>query len=190
MLSNFGIRRLSISPSSPRRQRRRVLPWETLEARYALSSMVLESDPCVTAAVEVTYDESTLLATPADSETATDGNLVGPLEADAYYESLDAAPAAKIEAEGEALSPPVIDRFDVDLANGFLLVTGHVSDDVIAIVGYVVRFGDLLEGHIAIPMPNGFFHYYTPMAPGTIGMVSAVATDNTGLLSQEVQDFV
>ena len=170
-------------PSSFSGFRRRRLQLECLDSRHALSSIVgLESEPCPDVGAEVASERAATVIDPATAEVqAAPGEFVGPLEADAYFAAVDAAPS--IQAEGEAAGAPEIDRFEVEDGPLFLFITGHVTDDQLPEVGCIIRFGGLLEGQITATLPDGSFFYYTILPPGASGTITAVAVDSLGLVS-------
>ncbi len=169
---------------------RRALRMESLESRYALST-TLGFEECAAGSAEIAHDE-----TPAITDTETVGeleeNVAGPIEADTYYATIGSESTSGWTAapEGEASGAPVIDRFEVTHSSMYLYVTGHVTDDNIPQGGFVVRFGGVLEGHQTSVMPDGTFYFYRTLAPGTTGMVSAVAIDETGLVSPVVSQMI
>ncbi len=167
------------------RCRRRVLRVESLESRYALSSVAaLGLEECASGSV-ATYEEAPAIEGQVVSEPAAEDPVMGPIEADAYYSAVETAVQSEptAVAEGEAAGIPVIDQFEVDSSTMYWFVSGHITDDDGAMAGYVVRFGGLLEGHSTTALPDGSFFFYTMMPPGTTGTVEAVATDPTGLES-------
>lgn len=164
----------------------RTLRIEALESRYVLSTMpAFDGDPCPLEPLDAAAEEPVAAVEPS-GDTVADGDdgFVGPLEQDAYFDSLDAAQAdaPTIQAEGESGGAPVLERLTGTSNSMYWILSGYVTDDVDPVYGRVY-FGEDLEGHFTDLMPDGSFSYYTFIAPGTAGTVSAFAKDADGNLS-------
>jgi len=177
----------AIEPTTKSRRSRR-LALETLESRLALSTVDSSSlDPCPSLQAEPAIVESG--GTMADSivgdspfaEQSDHDDFVGPLEADAYFESIQATESTVFVAEGEAQPnvAPTLLSFEAVRIGNYWLLSGTVIDDLVP-SNCRVYFDGVLNGQSATVMPDGSFWHYTYYDPELTTIVNAVARDSQG----------
>ncbi len=164
----------------------RALRLEALESRFALSSIAtIDGASCLPEAEADTTQQSAVIATaPISASIAETDEFVGPLEADSYYASLESTtPTTPTTiAEGEWVgTPPVLDSLNGSVNGMYWILSGHVTDDQPS--STMVSFGGELAGNSTMVMSDGTFHFYYPMPPGSGGIVTAVAVDTQGNMS-------
>jgi hypothetical protein len=172
----------------------RSLRLETLETRYALSSLTT-MDPSACLPVE---DEQLAVATaisdsteaPAESEAA---EFVGPLEADAYFQSLSETEPASTVQEGEdteetTKTSPTIWTFGVSYDGNYWIVAGELTDDNVLECRVNLTFDGVLQTPALEVMPDGSFIQYLTQHPGSV--VSADAIDGDGNTSNTMTAIV
>lgn len=84
---------------------------------------------------------------------------------------------------------PIIQNYEaVPLPDDVWLFRGTVVDENPGVMQ--IRFGGLLDGHTTTVESDGSFEYAEIFQPGQEGLVSAITTDELGVDSNEVGDFV
>ena len=122
------------------------------------------------------------------SVDSVQAELVGPLEADAYFEAISAPEPSSITAEGEGefpSLPPVLLTFTAVRYGPYWLLSGRVVDDMNP-SNCRVYFDGILEGESTGVMPDGSFMYYVPNAPGMYEFINAIAKDVNGNVSNSM----
>lgn len=177
------------------RRTRRRLRIETLETRYALSSLTtIDPDSCLPVEDEQEAVESTVsVSDPAPAE-GEEEVFVGPLEADVYYESLAESeselPAQEGEDTGTTTSgDPTIWTFSVSYDGNYWIIAGELTDDKDPSYCTVALYYDgVLQSLTLDVLSDGSFMHYEITSPGSV--VSGVATDADGNTSNMMATIV
>ena len=169
---------------------RRQLCFEGLEARYALSAAVGDViETCPAAELQSPEGEQAFTSslpassspTTASESTALGVDFVGPLEIDAYFQSISTTDAATVaaEGEGEANVAPTLLTFSAVRNGNYWVLTGTVTDDT-DLTQCRVYYDGIMSGQASSVMPDGSFWRYIPYMPGMTTVVNAVARDAQG----------
>lgn len=192
---SFNSSLLLETPVRKSRRSMRRLRMETLETRYALSSLTtIDSDACLPVEEEQEAVASTVsVSDPAPAESGKEV-FVGPLEADAYYQSLAEAESELPAQEGEETDSttsgdPTIWTFHVTYDGNYWIVAGELTDDKDPSYCTVKLYYDGTLQPIQLDvLPDGSFMHYAIEQPGSV--VSAVATDADGNTSNMMATIV